>query len=395
MKRLIIHCSNYFAKTRFGGAFLGILGGCVDTTDPSTTRPCNMLYSQSLRFLFALTLFTVCLGSPRESRAALMISFTGSTGNVNADAGFQLAANFIQSKFSDNINVSIQRGFASLGAGVLGTAGSAIASIPYANFRSAVTADSLSASDAVYAGSLPIGSFSVYTNRTTNNGNSAVPYLDTTGPNTTNVDMTTANAKALGISSFPGPDAQITFSSNFTWDFDNSDGITPGSQDFVGVAIHELMHAMGFVSGVDDLDFGGGTSPDDDYRASPLDFTRHSVASFAAGATIDFTADSRAKYFSLNGGVTNLTPAVAGGFATGVNFGDTRQASHWKDNLGWGIMDPTAVPAGQLNIVTALDLQALDVIGWNLIPVPEPTSLVLVCLPFAIAGVLRRGRTSV
>jgi len=324
-----------------------------------------------------------------------MISFTGSTGNISADAGFQRAADFIQSKFSDNVNVSIQRGFASLGAGILGQAGSATQQFTYANFRTAVNDDVLSSSDVIYASSLPAGSFSVYTNRTTNNGNSAVPYLDTTGPNTTNVELTTANAKALGLSSFVGPDAQITFSSNFTWDFDDRDGITAGSQDFVGVAIHELMHAMGFVSGVDDLDFGGGSSPDDNYRVAALDFTRHSAASFAAGATIDFTADSRAKYFSLNGGITNLTPAVAGGFATSVNFGDGRQASHWKDNLGWGIMDPTALPSGQLNVVTALDLQALDVIGWNLIPVPEPTSLFLVCCPCAIAGVYRRRSTSI
>src|SRR5262249_44836054 len=47
--------------------------------------------------------------------------------------------------------------------------------------------------------------------------------------------------------------------------------------------------------------------------------------------------------------------------------GDGRQASHWKDNLGIGIMDPTSVPAGQANVVTTRDIQALDVIGWNVV----------------------------
>ncbi len=39
-------------------------------------------------------------------------------------------------------------------------------------------------------------------------------------------------------------------------------------------------------------------------------------------------------------------------------------------------MDPTSVPAGQANVVSQLDLRALDVIGWNRV-VPEPTSLSL------------------
>lgn len=340
--------------------------------------------------MLVLTLVMVCSHCIRESQAAVMILFTGSTGNPNADAGFQLAANFIQSRFSDNVNVVIDRGFTSLGGGILGSAGSITQPFNYTDFRSAVINDVSSSSDATYAANLPGGSFSVYTNRTTNNGNSSVPYLDTIGPNTTNVELTTANAKALGLSSSTGPDAFITISSDFPWDFDNTNGVSAGSQDFVGVAIHELMHAMGFVSGVDDLDFSPGSSSDDDYRVSALDFTRHSAASFAAFADVDFTADARAKYFSVDGGVTNLTPGAGGGFSTGVNFGDGRQASHWKDNLGLGIMDPTSLPTGQTNIVTALDLRALDVIGWNLVSVPEPSSLVLVCLSCVVAGVYRR-----
>ena len=59
---------------------------------------------------------------------------------------------------------------------------------------------------------------------------------------------------------------------------------------------------------------------------------RYSAASFALGA-IDWTADTRNKYFSLDGGVT-AGPL----FSTGRNFGDGQQASHWKDSLGIGIM---------------------------------------------------------
>jgi hypothetical protein len=321
----------------------------------------------------------------------LIIGFTGSTGDVNADAGFQRAANYLQPRFSDNVSVTINRGFAALSPGVLGSAGSFTQTFTYTEFRTAVARDITTASDSVFSAGLPGGSsFSMYTNRTAENGNTATPYVDTTGENTTNVRLTTANAKALSLSTYSGTDANITFSNLFTWDFDNSDGVTAGAQDFVGVAIHELMHALGFTSGVDALDTTTGAT-DDNLRAHSLDFTRHSTASVGAGADIDFTGDSRAKYFSLDGGTTNLTPGVNGGFSTGVNFGDGRQASHWKDNLGLGIMDPTALPAGQVNVVSDLDLQALDAIGWDLVPIPEPGTAA-VGLALIGLGLIRRRR---
>ena len=341
----------------------------------------------SVNVIFAFC-FAIC-GTTNDARAALMFSFTGTTGNASADAGFQIAANFIQSKYSDNVNVVIARGFSSLGAGILGQAGSTNLTFSYPTFRNAVAIDATSSSDATYSASLPAGSFSMYTNQTLQNGNIATPYVDSTGANVSNVRLTTANAKALGLTSFSGTDATITFNSDFTWDFDNTNGITAGAQDFVGVTIHELMHAMGFTSGVDTLDSNPGIS-DESLRATALDFTRHSTASFAANARIDLTADARAKYYSLDGGLTNLTPGAGGGFSTGVALGDGRQASHWKDNLGLGIMDPTSTPAGVANIVTALDLQALDVIGWNLTTVPEPNSLALICIAVVAGNFYRR-----
>ena len=328
-----------------------------------------------------------------SSHAGLMISFTNSTGNAQADAGFQLAANYIQSQFDDNITVTIDRGFSNLGAGILGQAGSSAVNVSYANWKSAIAADVMSTNDNTFSSNLPNASFSVYTNHTSNNGNIANPYVDSTGNNTTQVQMTTANARALGFNIAAGTDAQIAFSSAFTWDFNNTDGIDAGKQDFVGVAIHEIMHSMGFVSNVDDVDFGQGLS-DDSYRVAGLDFTRFSADSILAGASIDFTADTRAKFFSIDGGITNLTPGVSGGWSTGVKFGDGRQASHWKDGLGIGIMDPTALPAGNVNVVSNLDLMALDVIGWNRITaVPEPSSALL-CLATLVGCVRLRYRRS-
>ncbi len=74
---------------------------------------------------------------------------------------------------------------------------------------------------------------------------------------------------------------------------------------------------------------------------SPLDFTRFSTASQTAGAALDWTADNRSKYFSLDGGTTILLNDV---WSTAINFGNRQQASHWKDNRGIAIMAPRLLP---------------------------------------------------
>ena len=90
--------------------------------------------------------------------------------------------------------------------------------------------------------------------------------------------------------------------------------------------------------------------------------------------------------------MTNLGPT----FSTGTTFGDGRQASHWKDNLGIGIMDPTA-GTGELLAISAADIQAFDVIGWTkaqAAAVPEPGTWAMMMVGFGlVGGALRRRRT--
>lgn len=93
-----------------------------------------------------------------------------------------------------------------------------------------------------------------------------------------------------------------------------------------------------------------------------MDLYRHSLDSNSnsnANADIDMRADTDAKFFSIDGGATQLTT-----FSTGVYNGNGDQASHWQDNLNIGMMDPTAA-LGELVDMTALDVLALDVIGWD------------------------------
>lgn len=64
--------------------------------------------------------------------------------------------------------------------------------------------------------------------------------------------LTAANGKALGYTSSFSLDAQIDFNSAFSFDTDPTNGTTTGTKDMFSTAVHELFHAMGFDSAVDD-----------------------------------------------------------------------------------------------------------------------------------------------
>ncbi len=337
--------------------------------------------------LLTAGLHLVCLAS---SSHALSINLNAPVGmDPNALSGFQMAAAYWQSKLTDNVTVNFNVNFSALPPNVLGSTSSSSKVYYVGNIMSALAFDATTANDALAVGHLPalnsLGTLDFLTQRNTEGGSAVIsldndpydPVLEADANpandlwnNNAYFAITTANAKALGETFASNwVDASIEFSSLFSWDFDNSDGVGTGLQDFVGVTIHEMGHALGFESGVDLVDF---------YISNPADLDPYAVYNtldlyrYGAPGTLNLGAGANA-YFSLDGGVTSL-----GQFSTGTLHGDGRQASHWKDNLGLGIMDPTANPAGQVNTPTVLDLTAFDVIGWDL--VPEPSTLLLGCV---------------
>lgn len=336
----------------------------------------------------------------------LTINFTNLGGvgaGTNALAGFTAAANVWESHLADDItvNISVKYGTTDInnntyGGSTLGSASSLQQTNSYTSFRNAVTLDATTANDGTATSSLQGGaSFGLLINRTANSpggAGSATPYLDNDGDaNNGTMWINRANAKAIGLlGAHEGAnDASIGFNSNFAFDFDQSDGITGGQYDFTAVALHEIGHALGFVSGVDVLDYNSSGPYYNDNLftfVSPLDLFRFSVDSVAL-MTLDWTADSRTKYFSIDGGATSL-----GGFSTGVTWGDGRQASHWKDNQGLGLMDPT-LASGQLGMLSSLDLLAMDVIGYDPVGsavVPVPAGVWLFSSGLALLSLVRR-----
>ncbi len=317
--------------------------------------------------------------------------------------GFDSAASLWSNLFADPVTINIQIDFAALASGVLGSTGSTQNNFTYTQVRNALVLDLTSADDLIATTNLPAApAVNMLLNRTSNSPNgsgNATPFLDSDGDaNNTILRLTRANAKSIGLvgANDATSDASITFSSGFSFDFDRSNGINGGEFDFVGVAAHEIGHALGFVSGVDILDNNSppvnGPFSDDQFTfVSPLDLYRFSAASFAFGAgTIDWTANNTTKYFSIDGGATSIVT-----FSTGINFGDGRQASHWKDNLGVGLMDPTAAP-GELVSISQNDIRGFDVIGWTRFSgaaaAPEPATLALLGVFAPIALILRRKR---
>lgn len=337
--------------------------------------------------------------------AAPVFNFHYTPGtSVQAQQGFQAAAARWSSLLTDNVTINLTVGFNSLGGGILGQAATAEDFHTYAATRSALAADATSPADATAIAHLPGGSsFGMLINRTANNphgAGSATPYLDNNGDaNNQLLYFSNAEAKALGMAVTPQTltgcigncDGFIQFNSDFNFDFNPNNGTDANAFDFVGVASHEIGHVLGFISGVDILDanappYNGPFNDSEFTYVSMLDLFRYSAASSAQGV-IDWTADNRAKYFSLDG--TTMGPQ----FSTGENFGDGRQASHWKDNLFIGIMDPTAGMGETLHI-TGNDVLAMDAIGWNVAAIPEPSGWAMLIAGLMVLAGRRNGRSS-
>lgn len=388
------------------------------------------------------------LASPASAAGVTftLVDTGGAGAGTQAYYGFKAATNYWSNVLTaaQPVNIVLNIGFNPLDPGILGSTGStfdskAVQSIYgrlAARQGSALDAQAVANLSALTPGQYGVGALSVYTPGYTDPvaktgiDNSTKVY-DTDGSyNNSVIGLTRANAKALGYTYNDGQaDASITFSSNYQFDFDPTDGITAGASDFLGVAIHEIGHALGFTSGVDDYDYIGTGGPlansgacgvaggcknypaNDDWFGETLDLFRYS-----AEGKLDWTTKT-ASYFSVDGGATSVYDN--GLFSTGTYNGDGWQASHWKapqNDAGQftcqkpfeGVMNPYLC-GGRNGIMTGEDLAAFDAIGWNLangvggadyvvstrsliVAVPEPATWAMMIAGFGLAGAAMRRR---
>jgi hypothetical protein len=312
-------------------------------------------------------------------------------------AAFQTAANYWSSKFSDPVTVYLDIGFNNLGPNILGSTGSSYVVTDYSNIRGALVADATSSLDLVATSHLQSGSALKFL---ATQGDGSVRFDNDGSVNNTTLGLTTANAKAMGFgvgTDTLHPDASIQFATAYSGDFvyTRAGGIPSDKIDFVTVAEHEIGHALGFTSGVDYIDYcmkAAGAAAcglpntasrfEDDAWYQPLDLFRYSgdgVADVSVGGT---------PYFSVDGGATNLAL-----FSTGSDHGNGWQASHFgPDQVN--LMRPF-VGDGESYDASSRDLAAFDAIGWDIAPVPEPSTWAMLAAGLGMVGwTSRRRKTS-
>ena len=366
-----------------------------------------------------------------NTNSAFVFNFADNVPQSARD-GMEKAGEIWSSKLGNDVTITIDVGFEIPSSeSELASANSTTVEVAYSDFYQALVESATSADDAITAvpasliaiANLPSGdNFNLLINNTQENQGSDEIYLDNNNSaNNSTIELTNANAKALSLAVEDDIDAKITFNSDVSWDFDNSDGVAEDLFDFESFALHEIGHTLGFTSGVDNLDTVAGQNlkelitsdevdlsdiiefsefeeiiaelgleevienvdlgeliagspleplleniqPDlliseNNYIPSSMDLFRFSNSSADLGV-IDFTTGEEDKYFSLDRGQTEIAQ-----LSTGVYLGDGGQISHWKQEEDIGIMKP-AFGSGEIIDISNNDLKLLDAIGWEIV----------------------------
>ncbi len=152
----------------------------------------------------------------------------------------------------------------------------------------------------------------------------------------------------------------LTFDDMTNWNFDYNTMPTPSQNDFYSVAVHELLHTIGF---------GIGAA----WNAQV------SGANWLGPAVID-----------LLGTGTGVLDPGQGHVAEGLEGSPIIDGVYRSDIVQEAIMDPT-LTTGSRKYITDLDLAFLKDMGWDVVAVPEPSTIVLIAFGgIAILATARR-----
>ncbi|MBK7876214.1 MAG: LamG domain-containing protein [Planctomycetes bacterium] len=155
------------------------------------------------------------------------------------------------------------------------------------------------------------------------------------------------------------PHATITVNSNLAWDYDPSNGITAGAFCFRSALIHEIGHALGFLS---DVDVNSGTP-----TALDLFRFRRTTDNPAPLDYADFQTHARLVDFNAPDDDAELDLVL---WEYAMSDGAPYQGAHFREETpSLGTMDPV-INAGETHYPDYLapsDLRVLDALGfdWN------------------------------
>jgi len=287
------------------------------------------------------------IDTPRTELVGLDIVFNVS-GSIPAGAPAAIAAAeaYIESQFSDPITVTIDCSFAPMSPGVIGGTGSAYGYVTYAGTRSGLVAG-MDGNDTIQS-FLPSGS----TVPVRYNGNTS------SVTNENRVFWTLANYNAA-VAFVAGTAASMQFNSNFTFDWDPSNGVSGGTISFQDVVVHETAHALGFTSG-------------GDFRSKDLevlDLWRFQTTDGSGDYNPDSTAEFQVRPRLVSWNKPNDSHHVD---MISVEYrmadGSPWQMSHFREQVpNIGLMDP-AIDFGEThypNFYATSDLTMIDAIGYD------------------------------
>ena len=194
-----------------------------------------------------------------------------------------------------------------------------------------------------------------------------------------NVTLTLPLLRAIGESSLGdnGGGFDSTISLNLSdMNVSRTGTQNPDDYDLEAVATHEMDEVLGV--GGSGSELASGTTG----AVGPLDLFRYS----APGVRSYSQSENIAPYFSINGGTTNLVYFNQYSGADYADWGNGVTPAEEAGNTPPQVQDAFGTPGVDVNLGVN-ELTALDVVGYNLEPVPEPGTPALLAVA-GLAGVI-------